>query len=71
MSKSGKTAETLINASLFIELYKRYRPHDYANYIVVTTEKGTALSELATEHNFTIIDVPATIGGRFSVFVGR
>lgn len=67
VSKSGKTAETLINASFFIELLRRYRPHDYANYVVVTTEKGNQLWQLASEHSFTTVDIPASIGGRFSV----
>jgi len=49
---------------------RRYRPHDYADYVVVTTEKGNKLWQLATEQNFTAIDVPATIGGRFSVLSG-
>jgi len=70
VSKSGKTAETLINASFFIELLTRYRPRDYANYVVVTTEKGDELWDLATMHNFTAIDVPKNIGGRFSVLSG-
>jgi len=70
VSKSGKTAETLINASFFIELLTRYRPRDYANYVVVTTEKGDELWDLATMHNFTAIDVPKNIGGRFSVLTG-
>ncbi len=70
VSKSGTTSETLINASFFIELLKHYRPHDYANYIVVTTEKGNELWDLAAEHKCMAIDVPPHVSGRFSVLSG-
>lgn len=70
VSKSGTTTETIINASLFVELLTRYYPHDYDKFVVVTTEKDNELWKLATEQHFVTIEVPSMVGGRFSVLSG-
>ena len=67
ISKSGSTTETIVNASLFIELLKQYRPHDYQHYIVVTTEQDNKLWRFANEEGFDTLPIPAHIGGRYSV----
>ena len=67
ISKSGTTIETIVNASLLYELIVRYHPHEAAHYIVVTTDKGSPLFDSASSHNFTILEVPTCVGGRYSI----
>jgi glucose-6-phosphate isomerase len=68
ISKSGSTAETIINAALFVALLKRYRPHDYHHFIVVITETNNRLWTFAQEESWSTLVVPQQVGGRFSVF---
>ena len=66
-SKSGTTLETLMNASFFIELLKKYRS-DYSRFVIVLTEKESSLGSYAKEHKMLCIDVPKNVGGRYSIF---
>lgn len=68
ISKSGKTTETIANFELFLELLKKHRPQDYADYIVATTDKDSPLWQLATQAHWAMLAIPAKVGGRFSVF---
>jgi glucose-6-phosphate isomerase len=68
ISKSGTTTETLTNAAFFLELMIKYRPHSLHDSIICITDENSPLLHRAQQHNFSIIALPAAIGGRFSVF---
>ena len=68
ISKSGSTTETVANFLLFMHLIKQYRMHDYKEAIVVTTDHGSPLWDMAQQEEFVCLDIPAHVGGRYSVF---
>lgn len=68
ISKSGTTMETVANAEVFIYLLRKYKPEDYHKYIVAITDEGSQLWDLAGEHHFDRLAIPANVGGRYSVF---
>lgn len=68
ISKSGTTTETAVNLELFLSLLKKYHPHDYAHYIIATTDINSALWKLAKEEQWTTLAIPDQLGGRYSVF---
>jgi len=68
VSKSGTTTETIANFEIFLYLLQRYRNIDYCNYVVVTTDEGSRLWNLAEEKGFSRLAVPRKVGGRYSVF---
>jgi glucose-6-phosphate isomerase len=68
ISKSGTTTETVVNFELFYDLIKRYRPTDYQESIVITTDEGSKLWEFAQEQGITPLAIPKLVGGRYSVF---
>ncbi len=67
ISKSGSTTETVANGALFIELLKKACPKNYQEYIVVTTDKDSSLWQIGKENNFTCLEIPLGVGGRYSV----
>jgi len=67
VSKSGKTTETIANFEVFLDLLRRNRPHDYHKFVVVTTDEGSPLWELAGREQFDRLTVPKKVGGRYSV----
>jgi glucose-6-phosphate isomerase len=67
VSKSGGTTETIANFEVLIDVLQRYRP-DYAQYIVVTTDQGSPFWNLAKKKDFSILEIPKNVGGRYSVF---
>ena len=68
VTKSGSTAETLINAALLYECIKNYRPDDYHKYIVVITDENSPLAHVAHDAQFELLVVPQAVGGRYSIF---
>lgn len=68
ISKSGTTTETSINFNLFLGHLKQYRPDTYHQYIVVTSDTGSLLAEVAHKERFSLLSIPPAIGGRYSVF---
>ena len=68
ISKSGKTTESVANFELFLALLKKHRPENYSKMIVCTTDKDSSLWKLAVTQQFTTLEIPAQIGGRYSVF---
>jgi len=68
VSKSGTTTETIANFEVFLALLKKYKPNDYAKYIVATTDKDSQLWHLAQQEQFAMLEIPKNVGGRFSVF---
>ncbi len=68
ITKSGTTTETVINGSLFLELLKKYRPLEYRDHVVLITDAGSPLASVAPTQGYTLLEIPALVGGRFSVF---
>lgn len=68
VTKSGTTTETIALFEIFLEILLHYHPHDYANYIVVTTDRDSVLWHNAQEKKFTLLEIPQKVGGRYSVF---
>lgn len=66
VTKSGNTTETIINASLFVNLLKKYRPTDYNKFVVVTTDKDSPLWKIS-KNKFNLLEIPRFVGGRYSV----
>ena len=67
ISKSGTTTETIVNFALFLDLLKQYKPKNYQEYIVVTTDKDSKLYKVAQEERFSLLEIPKNVGGRYSV----
>jgi glucose-6-phosphate isomerase len=68
ISKSGKTVETLINGSLFLELLKALHPTDYTKYLIIITDRGSVLEEYARTCGYELLTIEPLVGGRYSVF---
>ncbi len=68
ISKSGTTTETIANFEIFLEILKSHRPYNYHDFIVATTDEGSALWKLAQEQEFTHLAIPKNVGGRYSIF---
>jgi glucose-6-phosphate isomerase len=68
VSKSGTTTETVANGQLFIALLQRYHGAQYHNYVVVTTDRDSALWRIAEQEQYTSLEIPRLVGGRYSVF---
>ncbi len=68
VTKSGTTTESLVNGSLFLELLKKYNRGTYQKYVITITDGDSPLATLARAENFTLLEIPKKVGGRFSVF---
>lgn len=68
ISKSGGTLETLVNASLAIAELKRALPTEWRKRVLLTTSPGNGrLHQWAAGEGVKTIELPAAVGGRFSV----
>jgi glucose-6-phosphate isomerase len=68
ISKSGTTLETNVNATLIINLFKEYHPTTYQDMIVMITDEQSPVAQFSQRHNIPCAYIPASLGGRFSVF---
>ncbi len=68
VTKSGSTLETILNFQTILVLLQKYRPDDYHEYVVITTDKNSKLWAIAHEEKFAVLEVPQKVGGRYSVF---
>ncbi|MBN1549360.1 hypothetical protein JW872_01730 [Candidatus Babeliales bacterium] len=68
VTKSGATTETIACFELFLGVLKEYRPKNYHEYIVVTSDADSQLAQFAYQEQMTVLDIPEKIGGRYSVF---
>jgi glucose-6-phosphate isomerase len=68
ISKSGTTTESIVNFNLFLGYLKQYRPETYQQFVVVTSDDGSLLSDIAHKEQFSLLTIPPIIGGRYSVF---
>lgn len=66
ISKSGETTETIANFEFILSALKKFKNID--ERIVVTTDFGSKLYNLALEKGLTVLTVPHKVGGRYSVF---
>ena len=66
-SKSGTTTETIAQFLLFEQILIRHHPSSYHKYIVAITDKNSALWNYAVKEHYCLLEVPALVGGRFSV----
>jgi glucose-6-phosphate isomerase len=68
ITKSGTTAETIINGALFIEVLKELLPDTYKQHIVIISDQGSPLYRLAVKEEYNLLEIPKQVGGRYSVF---
>jgi len=66
ISKSGTTTETIANFEIVVNLLRRYK-EDYGDHVVVTSDKGSKLWNLAIKKGFSVLEIPQKVGGRYSV----
>lgn len=67
ISKSGKTTETIVNFEvLYGALSKKFKGLE--KRVVVTTDFGSPLWEIAEKNGFAKLSIPTHVGGRYSVF---
>jgi len=68
VSKSGSTVETISLAKYLVNFVKkRTLISDYKEHVAVITDKDSALNKLALKLGIESFEVPANVGGRFSV----
>jgi glucose-6-phosphate isomerase len=68
ISKSGTTIETLSQAEYIDQYLKQEgRPQLCENAVVITENKASALFDWAQKHKLPMLEVPLSVGGRFSV----
>ncbi len=67
ISKSGTTTETIANFEAIYSFFKN-RFGEIKNRIVVTTDRDSKLWNNAQEYGFETLEIPAMVGGRYSVF---
>lgn len=66
ISKSGSTVETLFQLLVCMPYFAKENLNKH--FIVVTEPTPNPLRKIATEHNWTCLDHPTNVGGRFSCF---
>ena len=66
ISKSGNTAETLMQTLTLLQAWQNFNPT--VQMRIVTENKQNAMREVAATYNISCIDHPSDVGGRFSVF---
>lgn len=67
ISKSGTTTETIFNAQIYASLLiERGRRLDEA--MVIITDEGSPLWDLAQQERMACLSIPKQVGGRYSVF---
>lgn len=68
ISKSGGTAETLMQMLVCIKHWMTHSLSIKDYFLVITEPTQNAMRELATAHSINILEHPTDIGGRFAVF---
>src|SRR3989344_4183760 len=67
ISKSGTTVESIANFELIYQMLEKRFPN-IASRVVCTTDRGSALWEIGEQRGFGLLQIPAIVGGRYSVF---
>lgn len=68
ISKSGGTAETLMQTLVLINQWSNANLKIKNHFLVITEPTNSGMRELATTYDIQTLDHPADIGGRFAVF---
>jgi len=69
ISKSGTTAETMSQFMIVYDMLNKKLKGKWKKKVVITTDaKKGLLREMVKEHKLDSFEVPANVGGRFSVF---
>jgi glucose-6-phosphate isomerase len=69
ISKSGGTLEIMAIASVLIDALKTKVGNSWTDHVVVTTDPETGfLRQWARDHKLATCQIPADVGGRFSIF---
>lgn len=66
ISKSGNTAETLMQTLTLIQTWKTFQPATQMR--IITENKPNAMRDVAATYGVPCLDHPDDVGGRFSVF---
>jgi len=67
ISKSGGTTETLANTEIMMEAAFLKWGGAVRDRLVVITDEGSAFAQAAAERKVTVLSMPTTVGGRYSV----
>lgn len=67
-TKSGATTETALNTDYFLAVLKQHRPETYRDFVVMITDKDSAVWHRAEKEGYAKLAIPKNVGGRFSVF---
>ena len=67
VSKSGSTTETIANFEVLLNLLEKYSDNPEES-VVVTTDYNSKLWHLAKEKEYSVLEIPKKVGGRYSVF---
>ncbi len=67
ISKSGNTTETLANAAVVLDTLVAEKGSSVYEQTIIIGDPKTDLDKYAKKHNITSINMPAVIGGRYSV----
>lgn len=68
ISKSGNTAETLMQLLVCIQHWQEKNIDIKDRFLVITEQRENAIRQLATHHGLQTLEHPNDIGGRFAVF---
>jgi glucose-6-phosphate isomerase len=68
ISKSGNTAETLMQLLVCIQHWQQKKLEIKDHFLIITEPGETAIRELATRYSCVVLDHPPAIGGRFAAF---
>jgi glucose-6-phosphate isomerase len=68
MSKSGTTAETLMQFMVLLNQYQEKSLPLKDHFIIITELPLNPMRQLAASHDIPVLEHPADIGGRFAVF---
>ncbi len=67
ISKSGGTTETIANFEVVFEAFQKRFYQDVSERVVVTTDEGSKLYQMAQEKQISVLTLPKNVGGRYSV----
>lgn len=67
VSKSGSTTETIANFEVLLHVLEKYSSNP-KELVVVTTDYHSNLWHLAQEKQYSVLEIPKKVGGRYSVF---
>ncbi|MDR3646491.1 MAG: hypothetical protein P4L22_03045 [Candidatus Babeliales bacterium] len=67
VSKSGTTIETIAIFEFFLSILKKYKPNNFNDYIVITTDQDSVLFKYAQDIKCSVLTISKNLGGRYSV----